>query len=320
MANQILNFNGRTLYSNKAVRSITNSRVTFADGSWVDMSSGEKYVRGQDDIVIDPPFFGPSSVEKATIGPTIYDAFNLDIRNVPACVVVVQPHTENTVVVTISGNKPSVDSVTVKHEGDTVYVGGAEGPSIGSGINISGGSIHIGSVGRGNLMSNINIGGVSIVSGNVIIGGGSGGSQPQATITVSVPKGAKVNLNGDWYSANVGNTEGNLFINSTGSGDVQVGKVKNATVIIKGSSDVEIDEAQGNVSIRIIGAGDVRIKGGAIGSLNTDIIGSGDVTIRTEAEEADLNVVGAGDIYVSRVKKRPSKNVTGAGSIKVGNW
>jgi hypothetical protein len=320
MAKQIGNFNGRTLYSDKRVQGIVNLRVNFADGSWIDMASGEKYVRGHDDITIDPPFSGSSSIEKVTVGPKTYTALNLYVRNVPACAIIVEPHVEDTVVVTLNGNKADVDALRVKHESDTVYIEGAEGQS-GGGINISGDSIHIGGIGRGNVMSvgNIRMGGISISDNNIVMMGGSG-SEPQATIRVKVPKGAKVNLNGEWHSANVGNTEGNLTVSASGGGDVNAGRIKNANIAIKGSSDVTIDEANGNVSIRIMGSGDVRVNGGTIGSLNTDIMGSGDVNIRTEAEEADLSVMGSGDIYVAGVKNRPSKNVSGTGSIHVGNW
>lgn len=320
MAKQIGNFNGRALYSDKSVQSINNLRVNFSDGSWIDMASGEKYVRGHDDIMIDPPFSGSSSIEKVTVGPKTYAATNLDIRNVPACAVSVEPHAENTVIVVLHGNKAKVETLLVKHESDTVYIESAEVRS-GGGINISGGSIHIGGIGRGNVMSvgNIRMGGISISGNNIIMIGGSG-SEPQATITVKVPKGVKVNLHGEWHSAKVGNTEGNLTVSASGGGNVSAGRIKNANIAIKGSSDVAIDEANGNVSIRIMGSGDVHVNGGTIGSLNTDIMGSGDVYIHTETDEADLSVMGSGDIYVARVKNRPSKNVSGTGSIKVGNW
>ncbi len=320
MANQIGSFNGRALSSNKSVQSVSNMRVNFSDGSWVDMSSGEKYVRGFDDIVIDPPFTAAgASTEKVTIGPKSYEALHLEIRDVPGCAINVQPVIgSTTVTVTLSGNKSTVDALKIAQDLDTVRIEGASAQAKG-GINISGSNISIGGIGRGNSFSSISMNGMSIIGGNISVGGGRG-SEAQATITVSVPQGAKVSIIGDWHSADIGNTDGNLIVKASGVGDVEAGRIKNATISIQGSSDVNIDEANGNVSLRIMGSGDICINGGKIGTLNADIMGSGDVSIRTEAEEADLTVMGSGDIYVARVKNRPSKNASGSGDIKVGNW
>jgi hypothetical protein len=322
MPQQVVTINGRTVYSSKRMSGLLDGVVRFTDGSWINVLTGEKYVRGNDDIVVDPPFSDASSIEKTTVGPVEYSAQNLSISDVANSAIVVKSHKSDKIFVTVSGNKDEVDGIIVRKDGNTVTIEGKRGNQSSGGINISNGNIQIsGSGSRGNFMSigGISIGGLNLHGNNIMIMGG-GNSEPLATITVLVPENANVSLQGNWHSADIGNINGDLTVSATGNGDVQAGKVKNASISISGSSDVTIEYLNGDAMISTMGSGDVQIGGGKANSLVVKTMGSGDVTIRAEAVNASLSSMGSSDIYVRSVVNRPSKSSLGTGSIKVGNW
>jgi hypothetical protein len=328
MAQLVGTFNGRRLYSDKAVAVTVNMKVNFADGSWIDMQSGIKYANGIDDIRVDPPFSAAdtANTERMTLGPqTFTNATEISIRDVSTAAILVETCEGKDISVTLEGDQTEVNSLTVKREGDTVYVYGPENQISGNGITMrSGNSItHIGGQISG---SHVSIGGISIMGGNifgngnvVINGNGFSATKPQVTVTVKVPKGTKVSLSGRWMIAQVGDTEGELNISAI-MGGVKAGRVKNSRISIKGPADVTLAEVIGNLDVRIMGSGDFDAKSGKIDNLDISIIGSGDADINAEATSADLSVTGSGDIVVDKVINRPSRDIRGSGSIRVRNW
>lgn len=138
---------------------------------------------------------------------------------------------------------------------------------------------------------------------------------------------------GDWTVANVA---GDLQVNLAGSGDVTVGSagattiniagsgdVKTAavgalTVNIAGSGDMEAAAASGAVNARVMGSGDVTVRGGDVGAVSVSIAGSGDVTIQAPADSLSASIAGSGDVRVLSVSGPISKKVAGSGDVSVG--
>jgi len=318
MGQYLLTINGHKVYSDKSIQNIINTRIEFTDGSWIDVSTGEKYIKGGDDITLEPLINGESTVEKVTIGPKSFTSSAVMIRDVATSSISVQPYDGTEVEVTIEGNKISAEGITVKQEGNIVLIegqtssanGGINIVSGGSRINISGGYISGGM---------INIGGSSniiMTGGNIINSGGIGG--PDVQITVKVPLKTKVSLYGDWSDANIGDTNGPLHIISTGVRNVKAGHVSSTNISLQGSSKVHIVEVQELLAINIMGSGDVKVDNGSVTSLDITITGSGNVNFEGIAEDAELLIMGSGDIYVARIKNRPSQSVMGSGDIRIG--
>lgn len=100
---------------------------------------------------------------------------------------------------------------------------------------------------------------------------------------------AKITGSGD---ANFKNVEETATINITGSGDVNLNKASEAKIKITGSGDVEIGELK-DAGINITGSGYVKTKllGG---DLSVKIVGSGDVTAAGEAQKLFCDLLGSG--------------------------
>lgn len=296
--------------------SIVNTRITFSDGSWCDVFTGEVVNKGSGYISIGAPA-NEGSNEKTKLGPKTYRATTLEVQGVEADVTV-QPIKGNEMTVVIEGTKSSVENVDVLTQGDTLVVRGKNtgGANIrGANVVISGGGISIGG-------GSISIGGMRggrITTGNstVIM---SGGDESDIKITIGVPVGSAIKVAGVQGNVVIGDTEGTLHASVLGGSDIKAGKVRDATLSVQGSGDITVASVTGNLSMSVQGSGDIRVRGGKVNLLNINVMGSGDARFNGEAIDANLTVMGSGDIDVDSVKNRPNKNVMGHGDINVGNW
>ncbi|OGM28509.1 hypothetical protein A2962_00780 [Candidatus Woesebacteria bacterium RIFCSPLOWO2_01_FULL_39_61] len=321
---QVANINGKKVFSDKQVASIINTRVTFTDGSWCDVATGEVVNKGQGFINIGSS--AEESGEKITVGPKTFSANALEVRDIIADLDV-QVHQANTIEVIIVGPANEVKNIHIKQEGNTVVVEGEDGEASGADVTIisgRGGSFtRVGRISGSGVVIGGSIRGTSIISGDVVFGRNviiSGGGENLTKVTVKVPKGASLNLSDIEGKTRLGDTEGSLRLHIGGGGDVNVGKVQKVNAKISGSGRVAISSIQGNAKLRVSGSGDFSVAGGDIGELEADVSGSGDINIRATVQEADLSVSGSGDIYVFKVVNRPQKHLSGSGSIRVGNW
>ncbi len=207
--------------------------------------------------------------------------------------------------------------ISDKWEGTTISMGSTTVVTRGRG----GGSVSIHASG-GSTVSNINVGGGRImVNGRDItsaVDAAAGSAEPPARLTVRMPRGKAIALEGMIGRTDIGDVQGPLDIQATASGDVKCGLVTSARIAILGSSDVEIAGVVGGpLSVQVQGSGDVEIGGGVVGDLDVSIMGSGDVTFDGNAERARLSIMGSGDIRVARVVGSLSKSALGSGKIKV---
>lgn len=83
MARPVATINGQDVYSDKQMIGIVNSKVTFSDGSWCDVATGEVVNKGAGYVNIGTPADSGSS-EKTTYGPESFQTQVLDISNVSA--------------------------------------------------------------------------------------------------------------------------------------------------------------------------------------------------------------------------------------------
>lgn len=315
MANKLVaTINGKEIYSDKLVNSIVNTRVAFTDGSWCDVATGEVVNRGSGYINIGAP--SRNDGEKATFGQKAYNATALDVQDVEADVDI-QPINGLEMRVTINGLKSAVEDVDVRLQDNTVVMRGKQnGGTHVRGANViisgSGGSISVGG-------SVVSIGGRRIVAGHstVVM---SGAGESDTKVTVGIPKGSAVKVVGVQGKVIIGDTDGALHASVLGCDNIKAGKVRDATLSVRGSGNIYVDAVNGNLSMNIKGSGNILVRGGSVGVLNANIMGSGDARFNGEAVDANLSVMGSGDIDVASVKNKPNKTVMGHGDINVGNW
>lgn len=176
----------------------------------------------------------------------------------------------------------------------------------------------------------------SIVSGNisnisigensnsvVSIGGIEGHSatgQPLQAISIAVPKGTSISLQGSIVNARIGDTQGQLALEMRGAGTIEAGSVGDVSADLAGAMSVHIARVTGNLSVDITGSGKLSVDGGEINRLNIETSGVGNVNVNAVAEQAKITLTGASTVNVKHVKSKPDISLTGAASINIGNY
>jgi hypothetical protein len=305
MARPVATINGKDVYSNKRMASVVNTKVTFGDGSWCDVATGEVVNKGTGYINIGAPA-SAGDTEKTTYGPDTFSAQVLDMSNINADVEVSVINGDQ-MTVTIKGPRSEINGIDVNQNGNTLAIQGKGGKSgiRGANVVISG-------------SSSISIGGGNIGRGGVNIS--TGGGENETNLLVGVPKCSAVRVGGIQGKTVIGDTEGPLHASVLGGEDIRAGKVGDATLSVQGSGDINVGTVTGNLSMSVQGSGDIRVKNGSVNQLAAKVMGSGDASFDGEAVDANLSVMGSGDIDVEFVKNQPVTNVIGHGDINVGNW
>lgn len=301
--------NGVAVYSDKAVASIMDTRVSFSDGSWCDVATGQVVNNGPGGISIGTP---GENTAKTTLGPNRFNASAVDVNQITADLTV-EVHDRPELEVTIVGPESAVKAIKTYTRGDTLMIEGEASPSSGGMTIISRGGGSVVSIGGGGSIRNVVMG--SIRAGNIVVGGGS--EESDTKVTVKVPKGTSLRIASLDGNAQVGNIEAPLTVSANMGGSMNIGKVTDANLTIQGSTDLSIAEVNGNLSAQIMGSGNVYVPRGNVGTLNVNIMGSGDLSFGGAATYANLTVMGSGDIRVARVHTQPNKTQMGSGRIRV---
>jgi hypothetical protein len=316
MAKPIATINGKPVYSDKNMTGVVNTRVTFSDGSWCDVATGEVENNGPGYINIGAPPSGKAGKKESDTKNL--SGSMLDVKDLSATDLDIQPYDGTEVIVTKEGSKSDIDNISVYVNGNTVVVEG-EGGQASGGTSIRIGGISMTGVrGMSTIVSGSN---VVVRGGNISIGGGGSKRDENDTkVKIQVPRGMPVSVSNIDGFTSVGDIEGPFRVISNTGGDVHVGSVGDTTIIIQGSTDVRVKSVRENLAVSIQGSGDVKVKRGEVNNLNINIQGSGDCSFSGRATNASLTVMGSGDIDVDYVENRPMTNCMGSGDIKIGNW
>lgn len=171
----------------------------------------------------------------------------------------------------------------------------------------------------GNVVISSTMMGTGSVNGQLIVNGRHVDMKRIIRITVEVPLETTVKVGKLLGKADIGDTEGDLIINISGITNIKAGKVKNLNISAGGATDIDVAAVDGNIDVRLSGAGNVRISGGKAHTFYVSVSGAGDVTFNGTADMAEMHVSGAGDIYLNECLSAPHKHQSGCGSIRVGH-
>lgn len=317
--NLVTQINGVPIYSDKGISSIVNTRVTFTDGSWCDVATGDVVNRGPGSISLGTPG-ASSSQQHKTLGPNSYMATAVDVRGVLASLEV-SVHDALSCEVTITGPESLVEGISVKEQDGILVIEGSGGSN--GGVTIvsgGGGTVRVGGRITGSLISGVNRG--TIISGGdiVSISGGASRGSPLAQISVKVPQGTTVEVSGVEGNTRIGDTHGNVRLRASGTEPVTIGRIGKLNARVSGTSSVNVTKVSGNTDIKVSGTGRVTIEYGEIDELSISLSGVADVDFKGTAQDADIDVSGVGNVFVQRVVNRPRKSVSGMGRITIGNW
>lgn len=267
----------------------------------------------------------------------------VDIRHAVARVaVVVEDRTD--IAVEIEQGSSGLPPVRVTRDGANVRIdGGVRGRGLFSGgDNIRncrpgpetaqpgvGASVEVRNVGRVNLSAAPLIVIRTPRDVNVEASGAVFGSVGRGAASIELGNGGC----GTW---NVANTEGEMSLGVSGSGDIRAGTssaleasvsgagsitagaTRDLDVSVSGAGDVIIARVDGPAEISISGAGDVAVRAGTAPTLSVSIAGVGDVDFDGVAGDVDVSLAGVGDVSIARATGTVSRSIAGVGDIHIG--
>jgi hypothetical protein len=301
---QIAVINGIAVFSDKSGGiSINNSRIVFADGSSCDVRTKSIDNRGPGRIRLGEEN-APEDEERITKGPTRYPTVNLRITDIVANIVVEVWDRADTEL-TLSGPKKVVEGVRAEVHHALLNLMG-QGPTI---TRDSRSTVSI---------RNMSIGSMVASSGNVTVESGDDSNELAVTVSLKVPHGANVRLNGSIGDVRIGDTDGELSVDCSGAGKIRCGSIRAASLEVLGSTKIHISSVNGPLSAKMTGSGKIKVKSGRVTALSVQNTGSGDFDLNGEADTATLSVTGSGNINVARVNSKPVKHCTGSGEINIG--
>lgn len=96
-------------------------------------------------------------------------------------------------------------------------------------------------------------------------------------------------------------------------------KTDNLSLSIMGAGDIDIDNLDADMlNVSIMGAGDIKMKMNNVNETRANISGSGDVAMYcTNCNLAIVNISGAGDVLIKGEMKDVRKTISGAGEVKI---
>lgn len=137
---------------------------------------------------------------------------------------------------------------------------------------------------------------------------------------------------GDW---SVANTDGDMALslggsgtiragtsraleaNVGGSGSISAGATRALEAAVGGSGGITVARVDGPAEVAIGGSGNVRVRGGAVTSMDASIAGSGNVRHDGSARDLDASIAGSGNVQVGSAE-HVSRSTIGSGSVIVG--
>jgi hypothetical protein len=262
-------------------------------------------------------------------------ANKLSLSDVP-CKVVVKTSTE-TKTITFRASNELKKLLKIKESSEMLSITGNFPANTNNTINISSnGSSNSIVMGKGNKLNGVKIvqsdGENSIsINGNgssVIINGKkinldsikvNSVDLDKMILEIEMPISTELLLNGEMGNVVVGDMKGKFSASLTGFDFLNIGAVKDASFTLSSSSDVKINQINGDLDIIQTGSGDFRVNSGNIKTLTLISTGSGDINLHANTETASIQATGSGDIKITKVNHVIRQNHVGSGDIIIGN-
>lgn len=145
-------------------------------------------------------------------------------------------------------------------------------------------------------------------------------SQSLAEVSLIVPKGINIRLEGSIANAQIGNTSGKLMLDTAGKGKIVVGSVGDVSAKSAGAATIHINKISGDLLVDMTGSGTLIANSGEIRFLNIATTGASKVDVNAVADKATINMIGAGTVRVKQVNRKPEVSVLGSGNIHIGGF
>jgi len=144
------------------------------------------------------------------------------------------------------------------------------------------------------------------------------GEKSRVKIVLNVPRGTDITTHKMIGGLKAGDLDSKVSI-ETVSGDVAIGRVKEAKLSVVGSGDISVGAVAGKLTLEVAGSGDV--KAGPSQTAHVSIAGSGATTLGAVNGGLDADIAGSGDLVVASVNGPVDVSIAGAGrtDIKAGH-
>ncbi|MBN4046677.1 DUF2807 domain-containing protein [bacterium AH-315-P15] len=134
-------------------------------------------------------------------------------------------------------------------------------------------------------------------------------------VTVRVPEGTGVDVDGMTGIFNAGDLNGRLSFDGAGAIDATIGTLRSANIDIAGAADITLGDVSGPVEISIAGAGDIR--GQSARSLDVDMSGASEIIFTHIDGGLDVSIAGVGEVEVTSVNGPVDISIAGAGDVTI---
>lgn len=134
-------------------------------------------------------------------------------------------------------------------------------------------------------------------------------------VTVRLPSGTPVEVDGLTGIFNAGDLNGPLEFSGAGAIEAAVGNLSSAIFDIAGAADISLGDVAGPLEIEVAGAAE--IDGGSAQSVEISLRGASDVTLGVIAQGADISIAGAGDVELDSINGNFDVSIAGAGDVTV---
>jgi len=318
--------NGKQVWSNiEGGISINNSILTFEDGSTCDVDAREICNCGKGIIEIRGSQ-DKTDEKEVVIGPKIYQSEALKISGVNADIKIM-PHNKGITEITISGPESICKSISLSGENRTLSVKSGKrshGANSQRSVNFS----NISQVISGNFFGSVsqiisagrdlNVGNISIDGdvNNCIIMTGSHEAR-RAKISIMVPRGIEIDIDGVDGMIDIGDTDGCLEIETSSYQKTTIGCVRDVMIESNGKGDVFIKKVIGKLETVINDHGSIHIEDGTINNPVITNNGYGSFIFEGKANNPKLKADSHGTILIEEASGIVSANAEEFGSITI---
>ncbi len=134
-------------------------------------------------------------------------------------------------------------------------------------------------------------------------------------LTVTVAPGTDLSIDDLIGDASIGDLQAPVAIAAI-AGDIIVGAVTTASIETSGSADISITEVTGSLSLDTSGSGEVKV--GRAGATSLTISGSGDANIGQVGGSLGIDLSGSANVTVGNVNGAVAVSISGSSDVYIG--
>ncbi len=139
----------------------------------------------------------------------------------------------------------------------------------------------------------------------------------ELAMRATVPAGTMIHLEGLVGRTEIGDTEADVVLNCANC-EATLGTIAALDLNISGTGEIAVDRIERALVTEISGGGRVDIADGGVKNASVNIVGSGEVDFAGHAVDASVSIVGSGHVRIRDVDNPIQSSVIGSGDVITG--